>query len=58
VALLDHRFRARRGMQLDCGSPSQQPSFHLHLGHCQVLCSQRISAPQRQHFSAFIDLRI
>ena len=34
-----------------CGSPSQQPSFHLHLGHCQVECRHSISALQRQHFS-------
>jgi hypothetical protein len=36
----------------DCGSPSQHPNFHLHLGHCQVPWTQRISAPQRQQASA------
>jgi hypothetical protein len=37
----------------DCGSPSQHPSFHLHLGHCQLLWTHRITAPQRQQDSAF-----
>jgi hypothetical protein len=39
----------------DCGSPSQQPSLKRQTTHCQVWCTQRISAPQRQHRSALLD---
>jgi hypothetical protein len=37
--------------QLICSSPSQQPSFSLQWGHCQVPCTQDISTPHRQHAS-------
>src|SRR5712691_8330731 len=35
----------------DWGSPSQQPSFNLHLLHCQVPCRHSISSPQRRQYS-------
>ena len=38
------------------GSPSQQPSLSLQRGHCQVPCTQAISAAQRQHRSTAICL--
>jgi hypothetical protein len=40
------------GSEHDCGSPSQHPSFHLQRGHSQVLCTHRMTAPQRQQDSA------